>query len=51
MTVSIVGLDFNTPDTFVFDYLSKFWVVMNETVPYSKFESGPWKGKYSGERK
>ena len=51
VTVSIVGLDFNTPDTFVFDYLNKFGVVVNESVLYSKFESGPWKGKYSGERK
>ena len=51
MTVSIVGLDFNTPDTFVFEYLNKFGVLVNQSVIYSKIESGAWKGKYSGERK
>ena len=51
VTVSIVGLDFNTPDSFVTDYLSKFGTVLNITVIYSKFESGPFKGKYNGERK
>ena len=51
VTVSIVGLDFNTPDNFVFEYLSKFGVLMNQSVIYSKIESGAWKGKYSGERK
>ena len=51
VTVSIVGLDFNTPDSFVTDYLSKFGTVLNITVVYSKFESGPFKGKYNGERK
>ena len=49
--VSIVGLDFNTPDTFVFDYLSKFGVVTSKTVVYSKYEIGPFKGKFNGERK
>ena len=49
--VTIVGLDFNTPDTFVFDYLSKFGVVTSQTVAYSKFEIGPFKGKFNGERK
>ena len=51
VTVSIVGIDFNTPDKFVFDYLSKFGVVVNQSVIYSKIETGAWKGKYSGERK
>ena len=49
--VSVIGLDFNTPDTFVFDYLSKFGNVTNKTVVYSKFEIGPFKGKFNGERK
>ena len=51
VTVSIVGLDFNTPDTFVFEYLNKFGVVVNQSVIYSKVETGAWKGKYNGERK
>ena len=46
-----VGIDFNKPDKFVFDYLSKLCVVANQSVIYSKIETGAWKGKYSGERK
>ena len=46
-----VGIDFNTPNKFVFDYLSKLCVVVNQSVIYSKIETGAWKGKYSGERK
>ena len=51
VTVSIVGLDFNTPDSFVMDYVNKFGIVINNTVIYSKNESGPLKGKYTGERR
>ena len=49
--VTVTGLDFNTPDTFVFDYLKHFGEVVNKTVVYSKFEIGPFKGKCNGERK
>ena len=51
VTVSIVGLDFNTPDSFVMDYVNKFGIVINNTVIYSKNESGPLRGKYTGERR
>ena len=51
VTVTVIGLDFNTPDTFVIEYLNKFGVVVNKAVIYSKFESGPFKGKFNGERK
>ena len=51
VTVTIVGLDFNTPDTFVFDYLSRFGKVMDRAVIYSKYTEGSSKGKYNGERK
>ena len=51
VTVTIAGLDFNTPDTFVMDYLNKFGVVLDNTVMYTRFESGPFKGKYNGERR
>ena len=51
VTVTISGLDFNTPDTFVIDYLNKFGVVKNKSVIYTRFESGPFKGKFTGERK
>ena len=51
VTVTISGLDFNTPDTFVFNYLSKFGKLMNQSVIYSKFTEGPFRGKFNGERK
>ena len=49
--VTISGLDFNTPDTFIFNYLGKFDRVMNQNVIYSKYREGPFKGKFNGERK
>ena len=51
VTLTVVGLDFNTPDPFVIEYLNKFGTVINNTVIYSKRESGPFAGKYNGERK
>ena len=51
VTVSVVGLDFNTPDTFVIDYLNKFGVVLSNAVIYARFDTGPFQGKYNGERK
>ena len=51
VTVSIVGLNFNTPDTFVFEYLGKFGTLKNKSVIYSKYDEGPFKGKFNGERK
>ena len=52
VTVTITGLDFNTPDTLVHDYIQKFGgQVLNKKVIYSKFSDGPFSGKYTGERK
>ena len=51
VTVTIIGVDFNTPDTFVIKYLNHFGKVSNSAVIYSKFNEGPFKGKYNGERK
>ena len=51
VTLSIDGLDFNTPDKFVIDYLNKFGVVLSNTVLYTKHEAGPLKGKFNGGRK
>ena len=51
VTVSIVGLDFNTPDTFVLEYLAKFGNIKSKSVIYSKYQEGPFKGKMNGERK
>ena len=51
VAVTVAGLDFNTPDNFVVDYLNKFGTVLSNVYIYSKYESGPFKGKYNGERK
>ena len=51
VTVTIVGLDFNTPDTFVIEYLNKFGTVKCQSVIYSEYDEGPFKGKKNGERK
>ena len=51
VTVTIVGLDFNTPDSFVLEYLSKFGTVKTQSVIYSEYNDGPFKGKKNGERK
>lgn len=52
VTVTVTGLDFNTPDSLLFEYIKKFGgIIMNNSVIYSKFSEGPFKGKYSGERK
>ena len=52
VTVSVTGLDFNTPDSLMFNYIKKFGgsIISNEVI-YSKFTEGPFRGKYSGERK
>ena len=52
VTVSVTGLDFNTPDNLVRDYITKFGgVIINTSVIYSRFTEGPFKGKFTGERK
>ena len=51
VTVTIYGLDFNTPDTFVFEYLKKFGRVVKDEVIYARYPDGPLKGKYNGERR
>ena len=50
VTVKVEGLDFNTPDNFVIDYINKFGTVKSNVVVYTKYESGPFKGKYNGIR-
>ena len=51
VTVTIAGLDFNTPDTLVLDYLSMFGIVKKQSVIYSEYTDGPFRGKKNGERK
>ena len=51
MTVSVSGLDFNTPDSLMFEYIKKIGGETSNSVIYFKKLEGPFKGKYSGERK
>ena len=52
VTVTISGLDFNTPDTLILEYIKKFGgIIISNNVIYSKFNEGLFKGKYNGERK
>ena len=50
--VTVVGLGFNTPDSLVQEYITKFGGKLVTTdVIYDKFSSGPFKGKLNGVRK
>ena len=52
VTVSVNGLDFNTPDSLMFDYIKRFGgKIISNSVIYCKYLEGPFRGKYSGERK
>ena len=51
VTVTAVGLNFNTPDTFVQEYIKKFGRIISDSVIYGKYTEGPFKNKYNGERK
>ena len=52
VTVTVSGLDFNTPDTLVQEYIIKFGGTMvSSEVIYAKHGEGPFKGKLNGDRK
>ena len=52
VTLTVSGLDFNTPDNLICDYIRKFGGnILNANVIYSKFTEGPFKGKFNGDRK
>ena len=52
VTVTVSGLDFNTPDSLVFEYIKRFGgIIISNNVIYTKFSEGPFKGKCNGERK
>ena len=52
VTVTVLGLDFNTPDTLVQEYIIKFGGTMVSTnVIYARHGEGPFKGKVNGDRK
>ena len=50
--VSITGLNFNTPDSLVQNYIEKFGgKLVTDRVIYGKFKEGPFTGKFNGERR
>ena len=50
VTLSVMGLDFNTPDSLMIEYIQKFGgVIISNSVIYGKNTEGPFKGKSSGE--
>ena len=52
VSLTVSGLDFNTPDSLIFEYIQKFGAtIVSNNVVYSKYNEGPFKGKYNGERK
>ena len=52
VTVTFQGLDFNTPDNLICEYIEKFGgVILSRNVVYGKYTEGPFRGKYNGDRK
>ena len=52
VAVTVTGLDFNTPDSLVQEYITKFGgkLITNDVI-YGKYGEGPFKGKINGVRK
>ena len=50
-SLTVMGLEFNTPDEEVKKYLNKFGIrVIDAPTKYGKYRAGPWRGLISGER-
>ena len=50
--VTFAGVDFNTPDTLIQEYIMKFGGKMvSQTVTYGRYKQGPFIGKVNNERK
>ena len=49
--VKVSGLNLNTPDTLVMEYLNKHGVVKSQKVIYETDKDGPFKGLYNGDRR
>ena len=44
------GVDFNTPDSLIVEYIQKFGGKMaNQTVTYGRYRQGPFIGKINNE--
>ena len=52
IAVTVTGLDFNTPDSLVQEYITKFGgKLVTKEVIYGKYGVGPFQGKLNGTRK
>ena len=52
VVVTVSGLDFNTPDTLVKDYIEKFGgKLFSQDIIYERHGDGPLKGVFNGDRK
>ena len=51
MAVTIRGLNLNTPDSLVMEYISKFGQIVNKKVVYDTDKEGPFSGLRNGDRK
>ena len=51
VTVTIRGLNLNTPDSLVMEYLSKFGSIAHKKVVYDVDKEGPFAGLRNGDRK
>ena len=51
VSVMVVGLPFNTPDTLIVEYLECFGAKVSGAPFYGVHKNGPWSGQYNGERK
>ena len=51
VAVTIRGLNLNTPDSLVMEYISKFGQIVNKKVVYDTDKEGPFSGLRNGDRK
>ena len=50
VVVTVVGLDWSTPDTLVHEYLGKFGTMVKKEVIYCRYNDGPLKGGFNSDR-
>ena len=51
VSVTIKGINLNSPDSLVMEYISKFGTIVNSKVIYDTDKDGPFSGLRNGDRK
>ena len=51
VSVTIKGINLNSPDSLVMEYISKFGIIVNSKVIYDTDKDGPFSGLRNGDRK